>query len=47
MITAIVSAIGSSISSVVSGWLGGGGMWRMWPWNLVPTQAGMLSSDVS
>ena len=47
MITAIVSAIGGSISSVVSGWLGGSGMWRMWPWNLVPTQVEMLGSDVS
>ena len=47
MITAIVSAIGGLISSVVSGWLGGSGMWRMWPWNLVPTQVGMLDSDVS
>ena len=44
MITAIVSAIGGPISSVVSGWLGGS---RMWPWNLVPTQVGMLGSDVS
>ena len=47
MITAIVSAIGDPISSVVSGWLGGSGMWQMWPWNLVPTQVGMLDSDVS
>ena len=46
MITAIVSAIGGPISSVVSGWLGGSGMWRMWPWNLVPTQVEMLGSDV-
>ena len=46
MITTIVSAIGGSISSVVSGWLGGGGMWRMWSWNLVPTQVIMLGSDV-
>ena len=44
MITTTVSAIGGPISSVVSGWLGGGGMW---PWNLVPTQAGLLGSDVS
>ena len=47
MITTIVSAIGGPISSGVSGWLGGGGMWRMWPWNLVPTQVGMLGGDVS
>ena len=47
MITTIVSAIGVPISSVVSGWLGRGGMWRMWPWNLVPTQIGMLGNDVS
>ena len=47
MITTIVSAIGGPISSVVSGWLGGGGMWRMWLWNLVPTQVRMLGSDVS
>ena len=46
MITAIVSAIGGLISSVVSGWLGGSGMWRMWPWNLVPTQVEMLGSDI-
>ena len=46
MITAIVSAIGGPISSAVSGWLGGSEMWRMWPWNLVPTQVGMLGSDV-
>ena len=42
MIIAIVNAIVGPISSVVSGWLGGSGMWRMWPWNLVPTQVGML-----
>ena len=47
MITTLVSAIGGPISSLVSGWLGGGGMWRMWPWNLVPTQVIMLGSDVS
>ena len=46
MITTIVSAIESSISSVVSGWLGGGGRWQMWSWKLVPTQVGMLGSDV-
>ena len=46
MITAIVSAIGGPISSVVSGWLGGSGMWRMWPWNLVPTLASMPSNGV-
>ena len=46
MITAIISAIGGPISSVVSGWLDGSGIWRMWPWNLVPTQVGMLDSDV-
>ena len=44
MITTLVSAIGGPISSVVSGWLGGDGMW---PWNLVPTQVIMLGSDVS
>ena len=44
MITTIVSAIGGLISSVVSGWLGGSGMWR---WNLVPTQVGMHGNDVS
>jgi len=37
MITIIVSAIGDPIPSVVSGWLGGGRMWWMWHWNLVPT----------
>ena len=42
MITAIVSAIESPISLVVSGWLGESGMWQMWP-----TQVIMLSSDVS
>ena len=47
MITTIVSVIGGPISSVVSGWLGGGGIWQMWPWNLVPTQVGMFGSDVS
>ena len=47
MITAIVSTIGGPMSLVVSGWLGGGGMWRMWLWNLVPTQVGMLGGDVS
>ena len=47
MITAIVSAIGGPISSVVSEWLGGGGMWQMRPWNLFPTQVGMLGSVVS
>ena len=46
MITTINSAIRGPISSVVSGWLGGGGMWQMWPLNLVPTQVGMLGSDV-
>ena len=46
MIIAIVSAIGGSISLVVSGWLGGSGMWQMWHWNLVPTQVGTLGSDV-
>ena len=47
MISTIVSAIGGLISSVVSGWLGGSGMWRMWPWDLVPTQVGMHDNDVS
>ena len=47
MITAIVSAIGNPISSVVSGWFGGSGMWRLWRWNLVLTQVGMLDNDVS
>ena len=47
MITTIVSAIGGPISSAVSWWLGRGRMWRMWPWNFVPTQVGMLGSDVS
>ena len=46
MITTIVSAIEGPISSVVSECLGESGMWRMWPWNLVPTQANMLGSDV-
>ena len=46
MITAIISVIEGPISSVVSGYLGESGMWRMWPWNLVPTQANMLGSDV-
>ena len=47
MITVIVSAIEGLISSVVSGCLGESGMWRMWPWNLVPTQVIMLSNNVS
>ena len=47
MITAIVSVIEGPISSVVSGCLGESGVWQMWPWNLVPTQANMLGSDVS
>ena len=47
MITAIVSAIEGLILSVVSGCLGESGMQRSWPWNLVPTQANMLGSDVS
>ena len=47
MITAIVSTIGGPMSLVVSGWLGGGGMWQMWLWNLVSTQVGMLGGDVS
>ena len=47
MITAIVSAIGNPISSVVNGWFGGSGMWRLWRWNLVLTQVGMLDNDVS
>ena len=47
MITAIVSAIEGPISFVVSECLGESGMWRMWPWNLVPTQVNMLGSDVS
>ena len=46
MIIVIVSAIGGLISSVVSGWLGGSGMWRMWPWNLVPTLASMPGNGV-
>ena len=46
MITTIVSAIEGPISAVVSGCLGESGMWRMWPWNLVPTQVNMLGSDV-
>ena len=45
MITIIVSAIGGLISSVVSGWLGGSGMW--WPWNLVPNLVDMLGRGVS
>ena len=47
MITAIVRAIGGPISSVLSGWLGGSRMWRIWPWNLVPTQVEMLGNNVS
>ena len=47
MITAIVSAIGGPISSVVSGWLGGSGMWWKWPQTLIPTPIGMPSSGVS
>ena len=47
MITAIVSAIGGPISSVVSGWLSGSGMLCKWPRNLVPTSIGMLGIDVS
>ena len=46
MITAIVSAIGGPISSVVSGWLDGTGVWRMWPQNLVLTQVGMPGNGV-
>ena len=30
MIIVIVSAIGGSISLVISRWLGGSEMWRMW-----------------
>ena len=47
MITTIVSAIEGPILPVVSGCLGESGMWRIWPWNLVPTQVIMLGSDVS
>ena len=47
MIIAIISAIGGPMSSVVSGWLGGSGMWLKWPWNLVPTPVGMLSNGIS
>ena len=47
MITAIVSVIEGPISSVISGCLGESGVWQMWPWNLVPIQVNMLSSDVS
>ena len=47
MITAIVSAIGGPISSVVSEWFGESGVWWKWPRNLVPTPVGMLGSDVS
>ena len=47
MITAIVSAIEGPILFVVSGCLGESGMQRLWLWNLVPTQANMLGSDVS
>ena len=47
MITVIVSAIEGPILSVVSGCLGESGMQRMWPWNLVPTQANMPGSDAS
>ena len=47
MITAIVNVIEGPISSVVSGGVGESGVWQMWPWNLVPTQANMLGSDVS
>ena len=47
MITAIVSAIGGPISLVISGWLGGSGMWWKWPWNLVPTPVGMPGNGVS
>ena len=46
MITTIISAIKGPISSIISGCLGESGMWRMWPWNLVPTQVNMLSSYV-
>ena len=46
MITAIVSAIGGPILSVVSGCLGESGMQRLWLWNLVPTQVNILGSDV-
>ena len=47
MITVIVSTIEGPISSVVSGWLGGSGMWWKWPRNLVLTPVGMLGSGVS
>ena len=47
MITAIVIAVRGPISLVVSGWLGGNGMWWKWPWNLVPTLAGMPDNGVS
>ena len=47
MITAIVSAIEGPILFVVSGCLGESRMQRLWLWNLVPTQANMLGSDVS
>ena len=47
MITTIIIEIGGPMSLVVCGWLSGGGMWRMWLWNLVPTQVGMLGGDVS
>ena len=47
MITAIVSAIKGPISLVVSGWLGGSGMWWKWPRNLVLTPVGMPDSGVS
>ena len=47
MIAAIVSAIGGPISSDVSGWLGGSGMWWKWPQNLVSTLVGTPGNGVS
>ena len=38
MITSMVSAMGGPISLIVSGWLGGSGMWLEWPWNWFPLQ---------
>ena len=36
MITFMVSAMGGPMSLIVSGWLGGNGTRREWPWNWFP-----------
>ena len=39
MITFMVSAMGGPMSLIVSGWLGGNGTRREWPWNWFPLQS--------